>query len=296
MQKTVTQVLEEILKIAERNKDEDLKKWVYLELEGYISSNLYPTEDVIVPEYRRVAGQHKDSQGRILRFDSELSFVNEIPLRQSVPELENIQKRGMKSLTVRVDYAVDALSKIGVNADSFSFDGSQIDGVLNSIKQEALRRASKYTTLENLIAERNSKSPNLPEKNSIAWLRDNIPAQWWVGLFAAFFAVFIFGVTAGGIPQIEPFLKYLPGYRSKIVPEETRTQFEKLLTSLIEAHSARLSKMQEQLLEQEKLAAAEQFIADRNHHLEASARIQDHITQENKTFSDESDKMKSLLK
>ncbi len=54
------------LRLAERAGDSEVAKWCRLELGGYLASNQAMTEDVVVPEYRTVAGQHQDIYGRTL--------------------------------------------------------------------------------------------------------------------------------------------------------------------------------------------------------------------------------------
>ena len=55
-----------VLRLSQSIDASDLEKWIRLELNGYFNTNPALTEEVIVPEYRTVAGHHSDDYGRPL--------------------------------------------------------------------------------------------------------------------------------------------------------------------------------------------------------------------------------------
>src|SRR5262245_58827928 len=88
---TLSRSLPACLRIATAIGERDLASWIRLELMGYFADNPAMTDDIVVPEYRGVAGQWYDDFGRPLALsDPGLSFINEIRLRQGVAELEGI--------------------------------------------------------------------------------------------------------------------------------------------------------------------------------------------------------------
>jgi hypothetical protein len=90
----LSELLPLLLSLSQILKNRELEKWVRLELNGYYNVNPALTEDVIVPEYRTVAGEHTDEYGRpLLITDPKLSFVNEDRLRNGVSELERLSGR-----------------------------------------------------------------------------------------------------------------------------------------------------------------------------------------------------------
>lgn len=151
---SVSELLEKVIEIANLKNDKSLKKWAYLELEGYYASNRYLSEKDEVPQYREVGGEHRDIYGRpLILSDPELSFVNTTRLRHSVPELESISKKNYKSLSLK-DPGICKLIQENLNVSVYELiiNPASIDGVLNSIKQEAFRRSKKYASRRELIS------------------------------------------------------------------------------------------------------------------------------------------------
>jgi len=150
----VSELLEKIIEIADLKKDKSLRKWVYLELEGYYQSNKYLSKKDIVPQYREVVGEHRDIYGRpLIISDPELYFVNITRLRHSVPELESLAKKNYKLLSIKdLDTCKIIKEHLKVTVSELVFNPASIDGILNSIKQEAFRRAEKYVSRRELMS------------------------------------------------------------------------------------------------------------------------------------------------
>jgi len=123
------------LRLAQQLENEEFEKWIRLELHGYFNSNPVITEDVVVPKYRTVAGQHSDDFGRpIVITNSELSFVNETRLRFSVAELEQMVSKS-EQISTRDPVMTEIIKEnLNVVVTIFTFSTKQIPGILSSIK------------------------------------------------------------------------------------------------------------------------------------------------------------------
>lgn len=159
---SVSRILEKVIEIADINNDENLRKWAYLELEGYYASNKYMTEEDVVPEYREVAGEHRDAYGRplIIR-DPKHNFVNTVRLRQSVVELESLSKRSEELLSIKDPRTCRIIEEdLQRSVVEFVFNPASLDGILNSIKQEAIRRSEKYPGRKELMSMETHQKTN----------------------------------------------------------------------------------------------------------------------------------------
>lgn len=69
--------LQKTLRVAQELKDNVFEKWIRLELHGYWNTNSALTEEVVVPEYRTVAGYYTDDYGRqLILSDPKAGFIN----------------------------------------------------------------------------------------------------------------------------------------------------------------------------------------------------------------------------
>lgn len=221
---SVSKILERVVEIANVNNDESLKKWAYLELEGYYASNRYFADEDIVPEYREVAGEHRDIYGKTLLIsDPELSYINIYRLRNPAIELESLSKKTENLLSIKDPHISNIIYKyFGVSISEFVFSPSSVDRILNSIKQEAVRRSEKYVTRNELTTiETNFKVREIvfPREITCSWLWRNIPIRWWLTFFSLLFGAFSLGLYVSGIPQVKKIFHYIPGYKVNLVRE-----------------------------------------------------------------------------
>jgi hypothetical protein len=68
--------LQKVLPVAQELKDTEFEKWIRLELHGYWNTNSALTEEVVVPEYRTVAGYYTDDYGRQLVISDPKWFLS----------------------------------------------------------------------------------------------------------------------------------------------------------------------------------------------------------------------------
>jgi len=200
---SVSKILEKVVEIANINNDESLKKWAYSEMEGYYASNRYFADEDIVPEYREVAGEHRDVYGKTLLIqDPKFSFINTTRLRLPVIELESLSKKTENLLSIKDPHVCEIINKhFGVIVSEFFFSPTSLYRILNSIKQEAIRRSEIV----------------LPREVTCSWLWRNIPIHWWLTFFSLLFGAFSLGLYVSGIPQVKKILHYIPGYKVDLV-------------------------------------------------------------------------------
>lgn len=221
----VTKILEKVIEIAILNNDEDLKKWAFLETDGYYESNKHFTDNVTVPEYREIVVEHRDIMGRTFLIpDSKFSFINTYRLRHATIELESLSKRTENLLSIKDPHICEIINKhFGVKILDFVFSPASLDRVLNSIKQEAIRRLRKYVTKNELMLIEKNKivnETNIPRDITCSWLWRNIPIRWWLAFFSLLFGAFSLGLYVSGIPQVKKILHYIPGYKVDLVREK----------------------------------------------------------------------------
>ncbi len=127
----LSKVLPVVMRITYPINNTKLQQWLKLELNGYFIPNPALTDDVNVPEYRTVSGQHFDDFGRRLDFEqSELNFVNTTILRYGVSDLEYMFEKG-GSFSIRDPNMCEFIkSNFEVEVTQFSFDSKQIGGIL----------------------------------------------------------------------------------------------------------------------------------------------------------------------
>lgn len=300
---SISKILERVIEIAKANNDHELERWASLEFEGYISTNKYFLEETVVPKYREVTGEHRDIYGRpLLVSDPKISFINSIKLPDSVPFLESLSKKSDKLLSFKDPKICEMLNKntLGGEVCEFVFHSAAIDGVLNSIKQEAIRRAEKYVSRRELMASETkpiSQETNLPQNITLAWLWKNVPFRGWVTIISLLLGAFSAGLYISGIPQVKNVLRYIPGYNANLIlSAETAENIEKQVAELVKAHNLRLSELQKALLDQERKGADKTFILDRKPHEESAQRIREMIQEENQSFQNELKFLKSTFK
>jgi hypothetical protein len=147
----------------------DLDRWCRLELGGYLASNPAMSEDIVVPEYRTVVGQHAEIYGRILMLPSDLSFVNETRLRNGVEELEALVG-SRHTVVIHDPHTCDLIREhLQVEVYSFRFSSVNLRGIISAIRMELVDKIQKLKTYEGI------ESTTLPQKNEdILELRPNI--------------------------------------------------------------------------------------------------------------------------
>jgi AbiTii len=130
-----------VLREETASGDEALAKWARLELLGYYADNPAMTKEIRVPEYRIIRGQWFDMYRRpLVIVDPGLEFINEIPLRAGVLELENFIGTN-EGITISMPEYVEMLhDKLHVEVNVFRFTPRTVEQVLAGIKAQLLDR------------------------------------------------------------------------------------------------------------------------------------------------------------
>lgn len=155
--------------MASASQATQFERWCRLELAGYLASNPAMTDQIEVPEYRTVVGQHVDIAGRILKLPTKLAFVGETWLRFGVEELEALAKtRG--PVVIRDPYMSSVIQQhLNVDVASFQFSAVHIIGILSSIRTElSVQLHALGSTEVNRVS-----SGNAVERDEIIQLRPN---------------------------------------------------------------------------------------------------------------------------
>jgi hypothetical protein len=129
--------LQKTLCVAQELKDNGFEKWIRLELHGYWNTNSALTEEVVVPEYRTVAGYYTDDYGRqLVLSDPKAGFINETRLRFGVIEMEGMI--GAKGpLAFRTPQFTEIIrDELGVEVTTFNFSPKAVPPVLEAIRTE----------------------------------------------------------------------------------------------------------------------------------------------------------------
>lgn len=130
----LSKALWEALRLSRHHNSPAFEKWCRLELVGYYSSNPAMDENVVVPEYRTVVGQHSDYFGRPLILEHDLAFFNDTRLRNGVPELESLAKS--QDMVAMQDTNMCRLIKhhLDVEVHVFRFSCSELAGLISAIQ------------------------------------------------------------------------------------------------------------------------------------------------------------------
>lgn len=162
--KKLSTILSAALIFSKQIQNKKLEKWVELEANGYFNSNKALTNNVMVPEYRIVAGQYHDIHKRPLIIkDPKLKFVNEYRLRQSVSELEKLSDSG-KLLSIQDSTFTDLIKEsLKVEVHSFTFSATSIIGVLEGIKSVLINHLMSIAP----AIEKKSQSENSEEQTTL---------------------------------------------------------------------------------------------------------------------------------
>ena len=166
----LSELIAELLILAQEDGPSEVAKWAALELGSYFRGNSAVTDEVVVPEYRTVAGQYSDQYGRPLVItDSRLAFVNEYRLRYSVSELEKMENRSGLLAVADPKFIEMIRDKLNVEVHQFCFSPSCISGVLSGIRArfiEVLREARPQWNSVQAATPRGDS----PQRSKTNWL------------------------------------------------------------------------------------------------------------------------------
>lgn len=137
----LSKALQRTLRLAREREAKELERWIQLEIGGYYDSNSAMSKNITVPNYRTVVGAHYNVYGQRLQLQPDLSFVNEMRLREGVEALESI--RNTRQTIVLQDPTMNGIiaQHLKVEVATFHFDRAQLVQVLSQIRSELFGRA-----------------------------------------------------------------------------------------------------------------------------------------------------------
>lgn len=169
-------LLVETISIARKNNDSELEKWARLELEGYFNTNSFLTESVIVPKYREIAVTHMDIYKQPFLVDADLSFINNVRTRFSVPGMEDLVKKHDVYYVLN-DSSCEVINKnLNLNGKivQYCFSTNSLLAVLVSIREELFKRTEKYISRKKLIERVSPEFGPKKQKRRMFWYIKNI--------------------------------------------------------------------------------------------------------------------------
>jgi len=143
----VSTALRNALRLAQQANLPDLERWCRLELGGYWGSNLAMGEDITVPEYRAVVGQHVNVFGQVLLLEPDFEFINETRLRHGVEELEFFAEKH-KVVTMHDPWMCQRIREhLHVEVYAYRFTAVHVVGILSHIRTELAERLRRLQPL-----------------------------------------------------------------------------------------------------------------------------------------------------
>lgn len=141
---TVSECLRWAYRIAQDSHAKEIERWVRLELGGYFASNSAMGEEIVVPEYRTVVGQHVDLLGRVFVVPPNFHFINETRLRNGVEELEALAS-SRDTVTIHDPDMCDLIRQhLKVEVYFFRFSPIHLIGVLSAIRTELQAKLKEF--------------------------------------------------------------------------------------------------------------------------------------------------------
>ena|ERR1700733_1308886 len=136
----LSKALQRTLRLAHEQGASELATWLQLEIGGYYDTNSAMNSNVTVPKYRTVVGTHFDNYGRRLQVQNDLSFVNEMRLREGVEVLESL-KDSRQTVVLQDPLTIGLIAKgLNVEVATFHFDIAELVQILTHIRSELFTR------------------------------------------------------------------------------------------------------------------------------------------------------------
>jgi hypothetical protein len=174
--------LQKTLRVAQELKDNEFEKWIRLELHGYWNTNEALTEEVVVPEYRTVAGYYTDDYGRqLVLSDFNAGFINETRLRFGVVEMEGMLGANGPLAFRAPQFAEIIRNELGVEVTTFNFSPKAVPPVLEAIRTELSDRlmSRKDKLQEHDIESKESRTEDVLQlKPNIYGIGVDLKALW----------------------------------------------------------------------------------------------------------------------
>lgn len=137
----LSKALQRTLRLAQEYGASELATWLQLEIGGYYGSNSAMNDTITVPEYRTVVGAYFNIYGRRLQLPPDLSFVNEMRLREGVEALESLRD-SRRSVVLQDPSMIGLIAHhLKVEVATFHFESVALVQVLSQIRSELFNKA-----------------------------------------------------------------------------------------------------------------------------------------------------------
>lgn len=165
----LSKALQRTLRLAHENGASELATWLQLEIGGYYDTNSAMNSHVTVPKYRTVVGTHFNIYGQCFQVQPELSFVNEMRLREGVEVLESLKES--RHTVVLQDPTMSGLiaQHLKVEVSTFHFDSVELVQILTHIRTELFTRGQVLAATTSKV-----KTTKSADSEEILMLRPNI--------------------------------------------------------------------------------------------------------------------------
>jgi hypothetical protein len=164
----LSKALQRTLRLAHEHGATELATWLLLEIGGYYDTNSAMNNSITVPKYRTVVGTHFNIYGQRLQLKPELSFVNELRLREGVEVLESLRS-SRHTVALQDPTSIELIAQhFKVEVAAFQFESIELVQILAQIRSELLTRGQ-------VLADATSKRKPTNEKASeeIVMLKPN---------------------------------------------------------------------------------------------------------------------------
>lgn len=137
----LSKALQRTLRLAHEHEASDLATWLQLEIGGYYDSNSAMNSAITVPKYRTIVGAHFNIYGQRLQLQPDLSFINEMRLREGVEALESL-KDSRQTVVLQDPTMIGLIAQhLKVEVVTFHFDSVGLVQVLSQIRAELFSKA-----------------------------------------------------------------------------------------------------------------------------------------------------------
>ncbi len=176
----LSKALQRTLRLAHENGASELATWLQLEIGGYYDTNSAMNSDITVPKYRTVVGTHFNIYGQRFQVQPELSFVNELRLREGVEVLESL--RDSRHTVALQDPTMIGLiaQHMKVEVATFQFDSVELVQILTHIRQELFSKGQVLAgmTSKQMTAKRTSNEEIVMLKPNFHGIGVDLRALW----------------------------------------------------------------------------------------------------------------------
>ena len=137
----LSKALQRTQRLAHEHGASELATWLQLESGGYYDSNSAMNSTITVPKYRTIVGTHFNIYGQRLQLQPDLSFVNEMRLREGVEALESL-KDSRQTVVLQDPTMIGLIAQhLKVEVVTFHFDSVGLVQVLSQIRAELFSKA-----------------------------------------------------------------------------------------------------------------------------------------------------------